>query len=125
MSIVMPKGASSLACAFKVKSRCRRNDRMTIPQEIDEDVAGGHEIEVSAARDTVWVSGSDGSCVGRFSKRFGIDVHRTVAEMLAGADQCLFCTHEPAGEDAWDAFRAAIEKHHGIMVPKELISFSK
>ncbi|ABO60325.1 hypothetical protein Bcep1808_7448 (plasmid) [Burkholderia vietnamiensis G4] len=124
MSIAMPKDASSLACAFKVKLRCRMNDRMTIPQEIDDDVACGHEVVVSAAGDTVWVNGGDGSCVGRFSKRFGIDVHRTVAEMLAGADQCLFCTHEPADAAAWATFRADMAKHHGVVVPERLITFS-
>ncbi|MEX3555094.1 MAG: hypothetical protein VB131_00160 [Burkholderia gladioli] len=100
------------------------NDRMTVRDPIDDDIVGDHEIDVSAAGDTVWVTGNDGSCVGRFSKRFGIDVHRTVADMRAGADQCLYCTHEPAGMEAWDAFWAAIAKHHGIVVPEDLISFS-
>ena len=30
-----------------------------------------YSIDVSALGDTVWVTGDDGSCVGRFSKRFG------------------------------------------------------
>ncbi|KVV07502.1 hypothetical protein WK77_16270 [Burkholderia ubonensis] len=88
------------------------------------DVAEGHCIEVSAAGDRVWVNDREGSCIGRFSKRFGIDVHRTLADMLAGADQCLYCTHEPGGEEAWAAFRAAMEQHHGIVMPENLISFS-
>ncbi len=45
-----------------------------------------YSIDVSALGDTVWVTGDDGSCVGRFSMRFGIDVHRTVTEQMAGAD---------------------------------------
>ncbi|CAJ6621291.1 Uncharacterised protein [Burkholderia pseudomallei] len=98
--------------------------RMAAPGPLDAAVEADHEIEVSPGGDRVWVTGRDGSCLGRFSKRFGIDVHRTVADMLAGADQCLYCTHEPGGKDAWGAFREAVEKYHGIVVPDDLISFS-
>jgi hypothetical protein len=82
-----------------------------------------HDIEVSADGSTVWVTANDGSCVGRFSKRFGIDVHRTAAEQLAGAGQCLFCTHAPAGAAEWSDFREAVLTHHGIEVPGDAISF--
>ncbi|MCA8050734.1 hypothetical protein [Burkholderia arboris] len=123
--IAMPRDVSSSVCAFKLKSSSRMNDRMTVQDPINDNIVVDHEIEVSAAGDTVWVTGNDGSCVGRFSKRFGIDVHRTVSEMLAGAEQCLYCTHEPGGQDAWNAFRAAIAQHHGIVVPGHLISFTE
>ncbi|WJN72226.1 hypothetical protein [Burkholderia anthina] len=82
-----------------------------------------YNIDVSALGDTVWVTAHDGSCVGRFSKRFGIDVHRTVSEQLAGADQCLHCTHEPAGHLEWQVFREAVLQHHGINVPDSTIKF--
>ncbi|WP_124076875.1 hypothetical protein [Burkholderia gladioli] len=82
-----------------------------------------HSIEVSDAGDTVWVTGPDGSCVGRFSKRFGVDVHRTVTEQLAGADQCLHCTHQVADEDDWREFCAAVLMHHAIDVPFNTIQF--
>ncbi|KWB52725.1 hypothetical protein WL37_06175 [Burkholderia ubonensis] len=82
-----------------------------------------YSIDVSSLGDTVWVTAHDGSCVGRFSKRFGIDVHRTVTEQLAGADQCLNCTHAPAGAIEWSVFREAIAKHYGIEVPVDAISF--
>ncbi|MGN4155545.1 hypothetical protein [Burkholderia gladioli] len=82
-----------------------------------------YSIEVSEVGDTVWVTGHDGSCVGRFSKRFGIDVHRTVAEQIAGAEQCLYCIHEAAGEGDWREFRAAVLKHHAIDVPFDTIQF--
>ncbi|MDR8093304.1 hypothetical protein KPB05_38255 [Burkholderia gladioli] len=80
-------------------------------------------IDVSAAGDTVWVTGHDGTCVGRFSKRFGIDVHRTVADQLAGADQCLYCTHGAAGKEDWRKFCAAVSEHHAIDVPFDTIQF--
>lgn len=82
-----------------------------------------YSIDVSAAGDTVWVTGHDGSCVGRFSKRFGIDVHRTVTEQLSGADQCLHCTHGAAGEPEWQVFREAVLRHHAIDVPIDTIDF--
>jgi hypothetical protein len=70
-----------------------------------------YSIGISANGDPVWVTGDDGSCVGRFSKRFGIDVHRTVTEPIAGADRCLHCTHEAAGAVEWQEFRQAIRQH--------------
>ncbi|WP_322083280.1 hypothetical protein [Burkholderia sp. BCC1972] len=82
-----------------------------------------YSIDVSTAGDTVWVTGHDGSCVGRFSKRFGVDVHRTITEQLAGADQCLHCTHEAAGTEEWRALRDAVLMHHGIDVPVDTIRF--
>ena len=51
------------------------------------------QVQVSQDGQTVWVHSADGSTVGRFSKRFGLDVHRTVTEQLQGASQCLHCTH--------------------------------
>lgn len=82
-----------------------------------------YSIDVSSDGGTVWVTGDDGSCVGRFSKRFGIDVHRTVTEQMAGADQCLHCTHEAAGRHEWAVFREAIRQHYGIEVPDNTIKF--
>lgn len=82
-----------------------------------------YSIDVSSLGDTVWVTAHDGSCVGRFSKRFGIDVHRTVTEQLDGAEQCLHCTHASAGAIEWSAFREEIAKHYGIEVPADAISF--
>lgn len=54
-------------------------------------------IDVSSEGSTVWINSADGSCIGRFSKRFGLDVHRTLTEQMAGGSQCLHCTHEPQG----------------------------
>ncbi|MBQ0917056.1 hypothetical protein KBW71_01245 [Hydrogenophaga aromaticivorans] len=83
-------------------------------------------IQVSADQSTVWVhSSTDGSTVGRFSRRFGIDVHNTATEQLQGAPQCLNCTHEPAGRDDWAEFIALMHKHHGIPIASDLISFDE
>lgn len=82
------------------------------------------EIQVSACRTKILVhSGQDGSTVGRFSKRSGMDVHTTFCQQLAGADQCLHCTHEKATEADWLEFCALMWKHHHIDVDRGLISF--
>ena len=82
-----------------------------------------HEIRVSANGDTVWITAFDGSCIGRFSKRFGIDVHRTVTDQMNGAPQCLYCTHIRAEQREWRIFRLVIGMIHGIEVPPYLINF--
>lgn len=83
-----------------------------------------HEIQVSDTGERVWVHTNDGSTVGRFDKRFGIDVHTTVAAQLEGASQCLMCSHEPAGPEQWAQFCQAMLDHYDILIPADLISFS-
>ncbi len=80
-------------------------------------------IEVSSNGDTLWVTGDDGSCLGRFSKRWGMDVHRSVAEQMAGAAQCLHCTHAPADEATWKQFCELVRQHFEIHVPIDAITF--
>lgn len=87
------------------------------PSEID------HEILADPARGTVWVNGADGSCIGRFSKRYGIDVHRTATAQLAGEGECIMCTHAPADRAAWLVFVDAMQQHHGVSVPNDLLSW--
>lgn len=86
----------------------------------DED-----RVEVSEDRKTVWVHADDGSTVGRFSKVFGMDVHRTMTEQLAGAPECLKCTHQKPGKAEWDYFcdLELIEERYGIAVERSALSF--
>lgn len=79
------------------------------------------QIQASADGATVWVHALDGSTVGRFSKRFGMDVHTTITDQMAGASQCLNCTHEPAGVQEWHLFCDLIWQHYQIDVPRNLI----
>lgn len=74
-----------------------------------------HTEIVSDGR-TVWVNGTDGMCLGRFS-RFGIDVHRTFAEQTANLGECLECTHARPDVADWNRFVAAMMTHHGVRVP--------
>lgn len=81
------------------------------------------EYDITASPDggTVWINASDGSCVGRFSKRFGIDVHRSACDQMAGKPECLMCTHVAADQAGWILFVEAMREHHGVDVPVELI----
>lgn len=78
-------------------------------------------VQVSSDRKTVWVHAEDGSTVGRFSAAFGMDVHRTAAQQLAGRGQCLMCTHEPPTAHDWWRFRFAMRTQYKIKVPRDAI----
>ena len=86
-------------------------------------VSDDDHVQVSADRSTVWVHADDGSTIGRFSRRFGMDVHTTVTAQLAGASQCLHCTHTPAGKAEWMEFCRLMKEHYGIEVGDMLMSF--
>jgi hypothetical protein len=81
------------------------------------------QVQISPDGQTVWVHAGDGSTVGRFSRVFGIDVHRTATEQIAGKGQCLHCTHEPAGQAEWDQFCALMLEHHQIRVDPSIMTF--
>lgn len=81
------------------------------------------QIQVSIDGKTVWVHALDGSTVGRFSKVFGMDVHSTIAQQLAGAGQCLHCTHEAATKSDWILFCKHILDCYGIAVDQTLVAF--
>lgn len=79
-------------------------------------------IQMSANGDTVWVhSPLDGSTVGRFDKRFGMDAHTTVTQQLEGASQCLHCTHEKPSQQDWLTFCELMAKHHQIEVDPSIL----
>lgn len=79
------------------------------------------QVEVSPDGKTVWVHALDGSTIGRFSRVFGMDVHTTISDQLAGADQCLHCTHVKPNRDDWMKFCALIQEHYSIVVDTALI----
>lgn len=73
----------------------------------------GVDFEVRGDGTTVWVNAADGSCVGRFSPN-GLDLHRSATEQMAGAGECLDCSHGPVGEPEWRRFVDGLLAHHGI-----------
>lgn len=60
-------------------------------------------FEVETDGRTVWVSGSNGECVGRFSK-YGVDVHRDYEAQIKGEPQCLDCCHDLPFDESWVRF---------------------
>ena len=72
-----------------------------------EIVSGGIGI-----RQTVWVNGQDGMCLGRFSN-FGIDVHKDTA----GHTSCLDCKAGPVTPADWKRFQESMLRYHQIHVP--------
>lgn len=79
------------------------------------------QVQVSADASTVWVHALDGSTVGRFSKRFGLDVHTTVTQQMEGSAQCLHCTHVPPTASDWQKFCKLMKQHYGIEINAALI----
>ena len=82
------------------------------------------EIEVNTTRTTVWVNSTiDGSCIGRFSKKFGMDVHKTGTEQIEGKGECIHCTHTPGTKEDWNTFCRLMAHHYDVAVPSLLLEY--
>jgi hypothetical protein len=77
-----------------------------------------YAIEIAPDRSCVWIHASDGSTVGRFG-RFGVDLHTTMTEQLAGASQCRLCTHGAVTVEDWALFRERAREWWGVDVPAD------
>lgn len=77
-----------------------------------------HEIQTDGR--AVWVSGADGSNLGRFG-RWGVDVHTTIEAQMNGAGQCLVCTHGHTTLSDWRTFQHGMLEHHGVVVPDDVM----
>lgn len=71
-------------------------------------------VQIASDGRTVWVNGTDGCCVGRFSRGL-MEVHRTATGQIETGEECLDCRHEAS----WADFVAAIKAHYGIVVSDE------
>jgi len=80
-------------------------------------------VETSADKSTVWVNYEDGSCIGRFSKRFGIDIHTTATEQMQGKGQCLYCTHHTATYEDWLIFCEKLKLYYSVKLDPALLTF--
>lgn len=76
-----------------------------------------YDIQIADGGACIWIHASDGSTVGRFS-RFGIDLHNTVTEQMAGAPQCRLCTHGRPSEDDWALFRQKASEWWGVHIDR-------
>lgn len=97
------------------------NQKATKNEEVD-DCQPSDFVQSSVDGKTVWVHAMDGSTVGRFDWRFGMDVHTTVKEQLSGSSQCLHCTHTAPTEADWQHFRQLIWQKYGTYVAHDLCS---
>lgn len=79
---------------------------------------GGETLELLTDGDTLWVNDHVGMCIERFGAR-GVDVHRSAAEQVAGAPQCLDCIHDLPPVEAWDRFVSSMAKHHAVRIGPE------
>lgn len=80
-------------------------------------------VSVSIDGGTLWVNHRDGSCVARFSKKFGMDIHTAADEQLKGESQCLRCTSGPTSKDDFDLFRDLVYLHYNVYVPSDAVKF--
>jgi hypothetical protein len=62
----------------------------------------------------IWINADDGSAVARFNISSGVDIHNTVTDQLAGASECLWCTHGKPDYVTWCKFILEVEKHFGL-----------
>jgi hypothetical protein len=83
------------------------------------------EVQVSDCGRTLWVHASDGSTVGRFSTTFGMDVHNSATQQLAGAPECLRCTHTRPSRADWQAFKDLMQMHYGVEIAADAIALDK
>ena len=81
------------------------------------DKKTGHEIAWDGR--TVWVNScKDGSAIGRFSARGGVDVHQTLQNQVDTGTECLDCC-PLGGEEGWHRFCASMLKYHDVVIPEE------
>lgn len=80
-----------------------------------------YQVQYSASKDTLWVHCSTGETVGRFSSKFGMDIHNTIKDQEKGSPQCLHCTHgKPTPED-FDLFCEKAKELWGVEIDKSQI----
>lgn len=73
------------------------------------------QYEIRSDGGSVWLNDQTGHCLARFG-RLGVDVHRSVADQMAGAGECLACTHGWAGAAEWNLFVQAVRAHHDVEI---------
>lgn len=77
------------------------------------------EYELQIGIDTIWVHSPNGYTVGRFSQRFGVDIHREGIDNL-NQSECLHCTHKKPSKEDWDFFRGYANEKWNLPIPGDL-----
>lgn len=81
-----------------------------------------YELQTEFLKQRVWVHASDGSTVGRFDVRSGMDIHTSATEQLAGAPQCFHCTHGKQSFRDWIYFIQYAAKEWNFCIPSDAIN---
>ena len=84
-----------------------------------------YQVLYSDCGNRVWVNAIDGSCVARYNKRTGIDIHTTATQQLKGESECMYCTHTHATVEDWRVFCAKINTLFGIEIDKEFMRYDE
>lgn len=84
-----------------------------------------YEVQYSASKDTLWIHCSSGETVGRFSSKFGMDIHNTIAEQAKGSSQCLHCTHTKPTPEDFDLFCKKAKELWNVKIDKSQINFTQ
>lgn len=77
-------------------------------------------IDGSSDGSTLWVN-NETTCIARFSTKFGVDMHHTVEDQLAGSGQCLWCTHEPPDYATWQKFIGMMKDVYEVVIDPDHI----
>lgn len=73
-----------------------------------------YEICTDQLGKRVWINADDGSAVARFNTATGVDIHNTARDQLAGAPECLWCTHSKPDYRTWQEFVKKVNSLFGI-----------
>lgn len=83
-----------------------------------------YEIVVSTDSHTLWVNADDGSCLARFSTKFGMDIHNSATDQIENnMPQCLYCTHGKTNIEDWNMFRRKMKEIYNIDIHQDEIYF--
>lgn len=80
-----------------------------------------YSVQVDPRKERVWIHASDGCTVGRFSAKFGVDIHTSTSEQSSGKSQCLYCTHTRPNKADWDTFKSEALRLWGVKLEDNII----
>lgn len=80
-----------------------------------------YEICLDALGRRLWINADDGSAIARFNTATGVDVHNTASDQIAGAPECLWCTHGRPDYQTWQGFVESVNEHFGVLLSIDAI----
>ena len=71
--------------------------------------------EIISDGKVVWINGSDGCNIGRFSRN-GIDIHHSAEKQITAGSQCLDCKAGPCTDVDWEHFKLGMLRIYNILI---------